>query len=66
MLPKPTIAPLQIEQTLTGVIVAPVRGQIANWQRGQGHGPTSGRCGAMLGGKSIKHGKDGATDRAIG
>jgi hypothetical protein len=29
-------------------------------------GPTSGRCGAMLGGKSIKHGKDGATDRAIG
>jgi len=29
-LPKPTIAPLQIEQTLTGVTVAPVRGQIAN------------------------------------
>jgi hypothetical protein len=51
-LPKPTIAPLQIEQTLTGVMVPP-------------HGPTSGRYGAMLGGKSIKHGKEGATDRVI-
>jgi len=29
-LPKPTIAPVQIEQTLTGVIVARVRGRIAN------------------------------------
>jgi hypothetical protein len=64
LLPKPTIAPVQIEQTLTGVIVAPVRGRIPNWQRGQVHGPTS--ESAMVGGKFVKQGKDSATDREIG
>jgi hypothetical protein len=68
-LPKPTIAPVQIEQTSTGVIVAPVRGRIANSQRGKAtdrQAVVSFGVGAMLGGKSVKHGKDRATDRMIG
>src|SRR5262249_50654306 len=63
-LPKPTIAPLQIEHTLTGVMV-PYPGSNCQLTAGEVHGPTSGRF-AMLGGKSIKHGKEGATDRPIG
>ena len=40
---KPTIAPVQIEQTSTGVIVAPVRGRMPTDNAGKSTHPTSRR-----------------------
>jgi hypothetical protein len=68
MLPKPTIAPLQIEQTLTPASSLRLFGvELPTDNAGKARDrPAVFAVGAMLGGKSVKHGKDGATDRAIG